>query len=93
MAIITYREAVREALREEMRRDERVFMLGEDIGVYGGALGVTTGMLEEFGPERIRNTPCSRRFAPMRCISPCASASISARGSAKSARPRRPLSA
>ncbi len=59
MAIITYREAVREALREEMRRDERVFMLGEDIGVYGGALGVTTGMLEEFGPERIRNTPIS----------------------------------
>ena len=59
MAIITYREAVREALREEMRRDERVFMLGEDIGIYGGAFGVTTGMLEEFGPERIRNTPIS----------------------------------
>ena len=59
MAIITYREAVKEALREEMRRDERVFMLGEDIGIYGGALGVTAGMIEEFGPERIRNTPIS----------------------------------
>jgi pyruvate/2-oxoglutarate/acetoin dehydrogenase E1 component len=50
---------VKEALREEMRRDERVFMLGEDIGIYGGALGVTAGMIEEFGPERIRNTPIS----------------------------------
>lgn len=59
MAIITYREAVKEALREEMRRDERVFMLGEDIGIYGGALGVTAGLIEEFGPERIRNTPIS----------------------------------
>jgi pyruvate/2-oxoglutarate/acetoin dehydrogenase E1 component len=59
LAIITYREAVKEALREEMRRDERVFMLGEDIGIYGGALGVTAGMIEEFGPERIRNTPIS----------------------------------
>ena len=59
MAIITYREAVKEALREEMRRDERVFMLGEDIGIYGGAMGVTAGLIEEFGPERIRNTPIS----------------------------------
>lgn len=59
MATITYREAVREAIREEMRRDERVFMMGEDIGVYGGALGVSAGMLDEFGPERIRNTPIS----------------------------------
>jgi pyruvate/2-oxoglutarate/acetoin dehydrogenase E1 component len=59
LAIITYREAVKEALREEMRRDERVFMLGEDIGIYGGALGVTAGLIEEFGPERIRNTPIS----------------------------------
>ncbi|MDH7499511.1 MAG: alpha-ketoacid dehydrogenase subunit beta [candidate division NC10 bacterium] len=59
MATITYREALREALREEMRRDERVFMLGEDIGIYGGCLGVTAGLIEEFGPERIRNTPIS----------------------------------
>jgi pyruvate/2-oxoglutarate/acetoin dehydrogenase E1 component len=56
---ITYREAVREALTQEMRRDERVFLMGEDIGVYGGAFGVTLGMIDEFGPERIRETPIS----------------------------------
>jgi pyruvate/2-oxoglutarate/acetoin dehydrogenase E1 component len=56
---ITYLEAVREALTQEMRRDPTVFLLGEDIGVYGGAFGVTFGMLEEFGPERIRDTPIS----------------------------------
>jgi pyruvate dehydrogenase E1 component beta subunit len=42
---ITYKQAIQEALREEMRRDERVFLLGEDIGVYGGAFGVTLGLL------------------------------------------------
>lgn len=56
---ITYLEAVREALIQEMRQDSEVFLLGEDIGVYGGAFGVTRGMLEEFGPERIRDTPIS----------------------------------
>jgi pyruvate/2-oxoglutarate/acetoin dehydrogenase E1 component len=56
---ITYLEAVREALSQEMRRDPEVFLIGEDIGVYGGAFGVTQGMLEEFGPERIRDTPIS----------------------------------
>lgn len=56
---LTYLEAVREALTLEMRRDPDVFLLGEDIGVYGGAFGVTRGMLEEFGPERIRDTPIS----------------------------------
>jgi pyruvate/2-oxoglutarate/acetoin dehydrogenase E1 component len=56
---ITYREAVREALAQEMRRDDRVFLMGEDIGVYGGAFGVTLGMVDEFGPERIRETPIS----------------------------------
>jgi pyruvate dehydrogenase E1 component beta subunit len=56
---ITYLEAVREALILEMRQDPEVFLLGEDIGVYGGAFGVTKGMLEEFGPERIRDTPIS----------------------------------
>lgn len=57
--IITYAEAVREALSEAMREDENVFMMGEDIGVYGGAFGVSRGMYEEFGPERIRHTPIS----------------------------------
>ncbi len=56
---LTYLEAVREALSQEMRRDPDVFVLGEDIGVYGGAFGVTRGMLDEFGPERIRDTPIS----------------------------------
>ncbi|SDJ56541.1 alpha-ketoacid dehydrogenase subunit beta [Salimicrobium halophilum] len=59
MREITYLEAVREALSQEMRENEDVFMLGEDIGVYGGAFGVSRGMLEEFGSERIRNTPIS----------------------------------
>lgn len=56
---ITYSEAVRQALREEMLRDERVFIMGEDVGVYGGAFGVTRGLVEEFGEERVRDTPIS----------------------------------
>jgi pyruvate dehydrogenase E1 component beta subunit len=56
---ITYREAIREAIREALRRDERVFLMGEDVGAYGGAFGVSLGLLEEFGPERIRDTPLS----------------------------------
>jgi pyruvate/2-oxoglutarate/acetoin dehydrogenase E1 component len=56
---ITYAQAIKDAMSEEMRRDPTVFLLGEDIGVYGGAFGVTRGMLEEFGPERVRDTPIS----------------------------------
>lgn len=59
MREITYLEAVREAMSIEMRKNEDVYILGEDIGVYGGAFGVTRGMIEEFGPERVRNTPIS----------------------------------
>jgi len=59
MREITYLEAVREALSESMREDQNVFIMGEDIGIYGGAFGVTRGMLEEFGPERVRQTPIS----------------------------------
>jgi len=59
MPEITYLEAIRQTLWEEMKRDERVFIIGEDIGRYGGAFGVTYGMLDEFGPERIRETPIS----------------------------------
>ncbi len=55
----TYREAMREAIREAMRRDERVFLMGEDVGRYGGCFAVSLGLLEEFGPERIRDTPLS----------------------------------
>jgi len=56
---ITYAEAIREALREEMARDARVFILGEDVGVFGGIFGVTKGLLAEFGEERVRDTPIS----------------------------------
>ena len=56
---ITYREALREALREAMTRDPRVFLMGEDVGRYGGTYAVSKGLLEEFGPERIRDTPLS----------------------------------
>jgi pyruvate dehydrogenase E1 component beta subunit len=55
----TYREALREGIRDAMRRDERVFLMGEDVGAYGGCFGVSLGLLEEFGPERIRDTPLS----------------------------------
>ena len=59
MPEITMRQAIHDAMVEEMRRDERVFLLGEDIGAYGGAFGVSAGMLEEFGHERVRETPIS----------------------------------
>ncbi|HAF48299.1 MAG TPA: alpha-ketoacid dehydrogenase subunit beta [Anaerolineaceae bacterium] len=59
MPEITYRQAIKDAMVEEMRRDERVFLIGEDIGTYGGAFGVSAGMLEEFGSERIVETPIS----------------------------------
>lgn len=59
VADITYREALRQALREEMLRDERVFLLGEDIGAYGGSYAVTKGLLEEFGEKRVKDTPIS----------------------------------
>jgi pyruvate dehydrogenase E1 component beta subunit len=55
----TYRDALRAAHREALRRDPRVFVMGEDVGRYGGAFAVTRGLLEEFGPDRIRDTPLS----------------------------------
>jgi pyruvate dehydrogenase E1 component beta subunit len=56
---MTYRAAVREAIREALRTDDRVFLMGEDVGAYGGCFAVSLGLLEEFGPERIRDTPLS----------------------------------
>jgi pyruvate dehydrogenase E1 component beta subunit len=56
---ITYREAVREALREALRDDPRVFLMGEDIGRYGGCFAVSQGLLAEFGPDRVRDAPLS----------------------------------
>ena len=55
----TYREALREAIREALQRDGRTFLMGEDVGRYGGCYAVSMGLLEEFGPERIRDTPLS----------------------------------
>lgn len=59
MQEITYREALNQALREEMRRDDRIFILGEDVGLYGGSYKVTDGLLAEFGSDRVRDTPIS----------------------------------
>jgi pyruvate dehydrogenase E1 component beta subunit len=59
MAQMRYREALNAALAEELRRDERVILMGEDIGVFGGAFKVTDGLLEEFGESRVRDTPIS----------------------------------
>lgn len=59
MAVITYREALNMALREEMRRDPRVFVIGEEVGLYDGAYKVTQGLLKEFGPRRVVDTPIS----------------------------------
>lgn len=59
MTAITYLDAISQAIREEMRRDEAVFLLGEDVGTYGGAFKVSAGFLEEFGPERVIDTPMS----------------------------------
>jgi 2-oxoisovalerate dehydrogenase E1 component beta subunit len=59
MPVLTYIEAIRQGIWEELERDDRVFMLGEDIGPYGGAFKVSAGMLEHFGPKRIVDTPLS----------------------------------
>ncbi len=59
MPEFTYQQAIRQALREEMARDPTVFIMGEDVGLHGGAFGVTKGLFEEFGPQRVRNTPIS----------------------------------
>lgn len=56
---LSYREAVRAGIRHALATDERVFLMGEDVGAYGGAFAVSLGLLDEFGPERVRNTPLS----------------------------------
>src|SRR5512145_1849410 len=57
MSVTTYVEAIRQGIWEEMEKDESVFVLGEDVGIYGGAFKVTAGMLERFGPDRVIDTP------------------------------------
>ena len=59
MTVVTYREALRQGLRDALQRDDRVFLMGEDVGRYGGCYAVSLGLLEEFGPERVRDTPLS----------------------------------
>ena len=59
MTEITYREALRRALDEAMREDARLIVMGEEVGRYGGAYGVTKGLLDRYGPERVRDTPIS----------------------------------
>ncbi|NOZ73430.1 MAG: alpha-ketoacid dehydrogenase subunit beta [Chloroflexi bacterium] len=68
MRELTYAEALRECLRQTMAADESVFMIGEDIGVYGGAFGVSAGLLTEFGEERIIDTPISEAGLAGACI-------------------------
>ena len=63
---MTYREAVKQAIRQAMTDDPRVFLMGEDVGRYGGCYAVTKGLYEEFGPERIRDTPWPSRVSPAR---------------------------
>lgn len=65
---LTYAEALREALRQAMSADEHVFVIGEDVGTYGGAFGVTAGLIEQFGPERIRDTPISEAAIAGTCL-------------------------
>ena len=62
MRTVSYQGAIREALDEEMARDERVFLLGEDIGAYGGAFAVTRGLFEKYGAERVRDSPIAETF-------------------------------
>lgn len=68
MRELTYAEALREAMRLAMQKDPAVFVIGEDIGVYGGAFGVTAGLIDEFGPERIIDTPISEAGIAGACI-------------------------
>ena len=59
MSNLTYLEAIREAIQEVMQKDENIFLIGEDIGLYGGSFGLTSGLFAEFGAERVRDTPIS----------------------------------
>jgi 2-oxoisovalerate dehydrogenase E1 component beta subunit len=68
MAVVTYLEAIRQALFDEMARDERVFVLGEDVGVYGGAFKVTEGLQDRFGEQRVLDTPISESYMGMRPV-------------------------
>jgi len=68
MRELSYMEALREAIRQAMEKDEHVFLIGEDIGVYGGAFGVSAGLLDKFGPDRIIDTPISEAGIAGACV-------------------------
>jgi len=68
MRELSYMEALREAMRQAMEKDDRVFLIGEDIGVYGGAFGVSAGLIDQFGPERIIDTPISEAGIAGACV-------------------------
>ncbi len=68
MREITYMEALREAMRQAMEKDDRVFLIGEDIGVYGGAFGVTAGLIDQFGSERVIDIPLSEAGMAGACV-------------------------
>lgn len=57
--LMSYREAINLAMSEEMRRDEDIYLMGEDVGIYGGDFGTSVGMFKEFGPDRVIDTPIS----------------------------------
>ncbi len=67
MRQISYAEALREGMRQSMQQDDRVFLIGEDIGVYGGAFGVTAGLIDEFEPDRVIDTPISEAGIAVAC--------------------------
>ena len=69
MAEVTFLEAIRQGIFEEMEKDERVFVIGEDVGIYGGAFKVTEGLLDRFGSKRVIDTPISE--APLSGLSRC----------------------
>ena len=81
MALTTYLEAIRQGIWEEMERDENVFVLGEDVGLYGGAFKVTAGLLEKFGETRVVDTPISEGVITSRLISSRSSRRIGSRSS------------
>lgn len=68
MRELTYAEALREAIRQAMETDDSVFLMGEDVGIYGGAFGVSAGLLEHFGEERVRDTPISEAVIAGACL-------------------------
>lgn len=75
MAIKTYLQALNDAMRQEMERDENVFIIGEDVGKFGGCFGVTQGLFDQFGERRVRDTPITESAIGGRCRWRCRSRS------------------